>query len=531
MNSIQILDCTLRDGGYINNFEFGYSAIRNIIAKLAQSGIDIIECGFLVSGSNDLNQTLFLSVESLKQYIGAKKPNVLYVAMIQYGAISNEEISPCDGTSIDGIRLTFHEHEIDASFLLGEKLMEKGYKVFMQPVGTNTYTDYSLLELIKRINMMKPYAFYLVDTLGTMYKKDLLRMFYLIDHNLDKSIIVGFHSHNNLQLSFSNAQELILLNSPREIILDSSVFGMGRGAGNLCTELLIQYINENIHRNYEIVPILEIIDTHINSIYAKYTWGYSVPYYIASINNCHPNYAAYLINKQTIAIKDIDAIIKSIDNSKRTLYDEAYITELYLSYQKHTIDDSDSLRELENIFADRPILIMAPGKSLNTEREAILDYIEKEKPLVCSINFVPDTIDVDCVFISNLRRFNNIEEIHVKNEGKIVITSNIMTVGKEKCLIVNYSDYLNDESAISDNAGLMFLNLIRKLGVKNVVLSGFDGFSLSRSDNYFSDKLFTSTDNERLQDMNKAMSDRLHIMNKDMHITFLTKTIYGETNG
>jgi 4-hydroxy 2-oxovalerate aldolase len=531
MRNIKILDCTLRDGGYINNFEFGYSAIGNIIAKLAQSGIDIIECGFLVSGADNLNKTQFHDIASIRQYIGTKKPNILYVAMIQYGAISAEKIVPCDGTSIDGIRLTFHEHEIEDSFLLGEKLMEKGYKIFMQPVGTNTYTDYALLALIERINAMRPYAFYLVDTLGTMYKRDLLRMFYLIDHNLDKDIVVGFHSHNNLQLSFSNAQELILLNSTREIILDTSVFGMGRGAGNLCTELLIQYINENINHNYEIVPILEIIDTYVNPIYAKYTWGYSVPYYIASINNCHPNYAAYLVNKQTIAIKDIDTIIKSLDDNKRTLYDEAYITELYLSYQKHTVDDSASLQELRNVFDDQTILVLAPGKSIVAEQETILDYIEKEKPFVCSINFIPDSIKVDCVFISNLRRFNNIEEIHIENEGKIIVTSNIMTLKKENRIIINYADYLNSESAVSDNAGLIFLNLLYRLEVKNVVLGGFDGFSLNRSDNYFNDKLLTSTDNERLQEINKAISDRLRIINKDINISFLTQTIYSEING
>ena len=118
--------------------------------------------------------------------------------MIQYGAISIEEISDFDETSIDGIRLTFHQHEIDEAFVLGEKLMAKGYKVFMQPVGTMTYTDDALLALIKRINNLQPFAFYIVDTLGTMYKKDLLHMFYLVDGQLNKGIALGFHSHNNL---------------------------------------------------------------------------------------------------------------------------------------------------------------------------------------------------------------------------------------------------------------------------------------------------------------------------------------------
>ena len=212
MNRLSILDCTLRDGGYINEFHFGEQAMKSMVEKLSKAAVDIIECGFLKSGAFDKDRSLFGSIDSVKNVIGKKNPNLMYVAMIQYGAISNEEIGEFDGSSIDGIRLTFHEHEIDPSFALAEQLMEKGYKVFMQPVGTMTYTDAALLELIGRVNRLQPYAFYMVDTLGTMYKNDLLRMFYLVDHNLDKKIAVGFHSHNNLQLSFSNAQELMQLN-------------------------------------------------------------------------------------------------------------------------------------------------------------------------------------------------------------------------------------------------------------------------------------------------------------------------------
>ena len=203
----------------------------------------------------------------------------MYVAMIQYGKIGNDEITPYDGTSIDGIRLTFHEHEIDESFVMGKQLMDKGYKLFMQPVGTTTYSDEALLKLIARINELKPYAFYLVDTLGIMYKNDLLRMFYLIEHNLDKHITLGFHSHNNLQLSFANAQELMQLNTPRKLIIDSSVFGMGRGAGNLNTELVTQYINFNFGLKYNNIEIMEIIDEYIRPLSFQYKWGYDAAYY------------------------------------------------------------------------------------------------------------------------------------------------------------------------------------------------------------------------------------------------------------
>ena len=278
MRKLSVLDCTLRDGGYINQFKFGRKTITSIIGSLADAGIDIIECGFMRSGCSDEDCTLFDSAGSVEKYISGKKSNSLYVAMIQYGAISIDEIEDFTGRSIDGIRVTFHEHEIDGAFVLGSQLMDKGYKVFMQPVGTTAYEDEELIRLIKRINELKPYAFYMVDTLGKMYKNDLIRMFYIVDHNLDPRITLGFHSHNNLQMSFANAQELAQINTARNLIIDSSVMGMGRGAGNLNTELLIQYLNVSRGLKYDIFKIMSIIDQYIKPLSRIYKWGYDSAY-------------------------------------------------------------------------------------------------------------------------------------------------------------------------------------------------------------------------------------------------------------
>ena len=200
MRNVKILDCTLRDGGYINDFDFGQKNITQIIEKLSSASIEIIECGFLISKAVNKDCSLFQSISALRAVVGKKNHDTMYVAMIQFGHITNEEIEPYDGTSIDGVRITFHQHEIDEAFVLASQLMAKGYKVFIQPVGTATYSDKELLYLIFRVNSLLPFSFYIVDTLGTMYKNDMLRLFYLIDHNLNKKISIGFHSHNNLQL-------------------------------------------------------------------------------------------------------------------------------------------------------------------------------------------------------------------------------------------------------------------------------------------------------------------------------------------
>lgn len=525
MNRICILDCTLRDGGYINDFSFGSYAIRSIIQKLTQAGIDIIECGFLQSGCTDSDKSLFASVEQIKKYLPLKKTASMYVAMIQYGKISNEEISVCDGKSITGIRLTFHEHEMDDAFTLGQQLMDKGYKVFMQPVGTTTYTDDALLKLIGRINELRPFAFYMVDTLGTLYKSDLLRMFYLIDHNLKKNIVLGFHSHNNLQLSFANAQELLQINCNRSIVIDTSVYGMGRGAGNLCTELVTQYINENFVIRYNNISVLEIIDQFIKPLTLKFSWGYDIAYYISSTIRCHPNYATFLLGLQSLHVQDIFAILSMINSSKRALFDKEYIRELYLSYMSKTVEDTDTLSEIQKKIAGREVVLIAPGKTIETEHDKIVAYIEKNNCCVISINFIPQIFTVDMMFISNMKRFTDSEEIK-KEKIYTIATSNIDVNPEENIGIVNYGSFLNPDSRIVDNAGLMCINLLRKLECTKIRLAGFDGFNRNLTENYIQDNMMAPLELDRIVELNETISERLREIKTQIDLDFITHTWY-----
>lgn len=527
MKQISVLDCTLRDGGYINNFDFGKSVIDDMIDGLSKASIDIIECGFLKSGADDTDKTLFSSIESVREHIVEKSPNSMYVAMIQYGAIGIDEISDCDGTSVDGIRVTFHEHEIDPAFILGKQLMDKGYKVFMQPVGTTSYEDSALIDLIKRINALKPYAFYMVDTLGKMYKNDLLRMFYIVDHNLDQRIVLGFHSHNNLQMSFANAQELAQVNTTRNLIIDSSILGMGRGAGNLNTELLVQYLNINQGLKYDVFKIMNLMDQHIKPLSTKYKWGYDAAYYLAAVTDCHPNYASYLLNKQTLQIRDIGTILNGLDRGKRNLFDKAYIQEEYAKYMDHSIDDSDVCNALKEMIGKQRILLLAPGKSLRGETARINELISGGGFFTVSINFVPKDIKVNLAFISNMKRFSNAKDLPVNNGVRAVVTSNIENPG-EGFWIVNYSSYLNEESSIIDNAGIMCINLLKKIGARDFLLAGFDGFSENIKDNFYEESLQLDVEGERLARMNLAMADKIAQLRKQINITFIARSSYDE---
>ena len=527
MSNIQILDCTLRDGGYINDWNFGNRVIRKVLKRLSDAHIDIVECGFLSDIEYIPDKTIFNSVEQIASVL-PENSNSKYVAMVALGEkeISYEKIMECDKTFIFGIRLTFHKHEMERAFAYARNLMKKGYQVFIQPVGTCTYSDKELLELIEQVNQLQPYAFYIVDTLGTITGAELMRLFQLADNNLDEEIKIGFHSHNNLQLAFANAQELIRAFTDRKIILDASVFGMGRGAGNLCTELIAQYMNETLKTDYNVTALLEIVDNYLMGIKERHPWGYTIPYYIAAIYKCHPNYAIYLMNRQTLNVKDIERIIGSIPKEKRPLYDKECIAKLYNEYQAHSIVDKETIQRLKEKWKNKDILVLAPGRTLKLEEARIQEYIKRNHSYIITVNFNSSLYEADMIFISNLKRFEN-DLLNVSEWNKdIIITSNIRINGSDNMYIVNYTDYLNLDSMISDNAGLMLCKLLKRCGVKKIALAGFDGFETNNLQNYFDEDLINNVEVSALKVKTEKIRKQLRQLGEDMEIQFVTTSQY-----
>ena len=392
MANIKVLDCTLRDGGYINNWGFGEKCISKIFDNLIKSKVDYIECGFLRNSEYSIDKTVFNKIEEVNNVgVGASYNKTNLVAMIMFGQFPEEKLVPKNkNINLDTIRVTFKKHEINDVFKFFQKIKQCGYNVFVNPTNIDTYSDFELIELLDRVNLLQPYGFSIVDTKGVLKETDILRLYYLINNNLDKNIALCFHSHNNLQLSFSNAQCLMKVCKDRELIIDSTVFGMGRGAGNLCTELITQYINDNYNGNYDIIPILKIVDEQINPIFAKTPWGYSVPYYLAATNHCHPNYAKYLVDKQTVPVEFINNLLKSIPDNKKSIYDANLIKQLYLDKFSNVVDDSRTVEYMKNLLNGKKILILAPGKSLKEEKQKVDNFIEKENPFIISLNFIPE---------------------------------------------------------------------------------------------------------------------------------------------
>ena len=184
MATRELLDCTLRDGGYVNDWEFGHDKIVEIFERLVSSGVEFIEIGFLDERRDfDMNRTIFPNTESAnKIFAGLDKGNATVLGMIDYGTCGIENLQPAKDTFIDGIRVIFKEHLMYEALGFCNQVQDLGYKVFAQMVSVTTYTDEKLVEYAKACNKLKPFATSMVDTYGLLDEEHLLHIFCILDN-------------------------------------------------------------------------------------------------------------------------------------------------------------------------------------------------------------------------------------------------------------------------------------------------------------------------------------------------------------
>ncbi len=532
MNAIKILDCTLRDGGYVNNWDFDYKSAQYIVNKLNRAHIDIVEIGFLdETVESGFEKTKFRDMQECQKVIEENaKIQSEVVAMIMLGKFPEEKILLRTDTCIDGIRVCFKKSEMKEGIALARIVSERGYNAYLQPASVTDYTDEDMACLVDLANQIELKAFYIVDTYGLMKKEDVLHYFNLIDRELKKDVIIGFHSHNNLQLSFSNAQELLKADTERKILIDSSVFGMGRGAGNLCTELIANYVNEMYRSSkYDLLPIMETVDEYIAPLFKKYSWGYTVPYYIAAINKSHPNYATYLVDKQTIGVNAINTIIKSIPEEKKRNYDYELIKKLYIEYQGNEVDDEDTIAFLKGKLQDRKVLLLAPGKSISDYKKQIEELADQKKMILMSVNVVPDYKNLTMVFVSSMKRFENLKTLeNCNSEKNIIVTSNIQKEKEGKFRVVNYNSLINSNYAEIDNAGIMAIRLLLRVGIKEVFLAGFDGFRINGKASFYSESIVDMSNARSSNERNISTKKQLAEIAQQINLVFVTPSAYCE---
>ncbi len=534
MKNTQLLDCTLRDGAYLVDKKFGDNVIHGIVDGLVKAGIDCIEIGFLQDEGYGEGKTVYRNNEDAKKFIPKDKNGCLFTVLTDYGKFSMENLEECDPESIDAIRECFKKDERFAAVEACKKIKEKGYKLFVQPVDILGYTDEELIELIKMINEIEPYSFSIVDTFGSMYQEDLHRVFEIINHNLNPSCKIGFHSHNNMQLSNALSQEFVRMTvGIRDVVIDGTISGMGRGAGNTPIELIAQYLNTRWHYDYDMDVILDLIDNYMDNIRTKCTWGYTTPYFIAGCYGTHVDNIQYLTNKSSIRSKDIRAILDELGEFPRKRFNKDLIEQIYLKYLQSSDNAIDqNMDRLKSELFNRDILVIAPGHSTVKEKEKIQEYINNVNPIVISVGFVPNEFKVDYIYTSNVRRYNTLKEQESYKNNKKIISSNVKKISEdEQEYIIDYAKIAQQHGELIDNSAIMLLRLLDIIGVKSISIAGFDGYEYSPN-NYATEDLELSNVCENPNEINttiaKMFLDYLLTKQNDIPVEFLTSSRFNQ---
>ncbi|MBR6171943.1 MAG: aldolase catalytic domain-containing protein [Eubacterium sp.] len=525
-----LLDCTLRDGGYLNDWEFGHDNMVNIFDRVVTSGTDVIEIGFLDDRRVfDINRSIMPSTDCVEKIYGRlDRKNTLVVGMIDYGTCDISNIQPCEESYLDGIRVIFKKDKRVPAIDFCSQVVEKGYKVFVQLVSVSSYTDDELRDVAALANGIHPYAVSMVDTYGLLNPTELTHILEILDQELSPEIILGFHAHNNFQLGYINAVTVLEYQTKRDILVDGTLYGMGKSAGNAPLELIAMYMNEHFRKNYVVTEMQEAITSSILNFQQKSPWGYQLFYYIAASNKVHPNYVSHLMNKRTLSITAVNEILQKIPEDQKLEKNMKLIEQLYLDYQKEECDDTADLERLKGDLRGQEILIIGPGTTIRTHADQIRNYIKNNKPVIISINYIPAIIHPDYMFITNSSRYlQAATQIHAEENSdiKLIASSNLKRSSREFDYVVNYSRIIDEKAVFPDNSMCMLIRTLIHCGCRRVILAGLDGYSPDNVNYYDVSKAYSFL-KEKAEALNRYAIEFFASIQDRVDVRFLTPSAY-----
>ena len=318
---IKLLDCTLRDGGHVIDCHFGKEKIKDIVDSLGCSGCDIIELGFLRDDvSRGENDSIYADVKQAEGYCSDRNTTE-YALMVQEDQYDVRKLEEFDGR-IEHIRVSFHTYDKKEGLECARIVKEKGYKLHINPINFSGYNTEEKKYLLDAVNELNPHTFTIVDTFGSLLVRQLEEIYQLLGNYLETGICVGLHFHENLASSFALAQYYIMLNEgKREISIDCSIDGIGKIPGNLPIELIMDFLNRQEGKSYDIFALAQVNEAIIRGIKEKSPWGYSLPYALSAQRHIHRSYAAYAV-RMGMKPQEILNFLERIPREEGTLWSE-----------------------------------------------------------------------------------------------------------------------------------------------------------------------------------------------------------------
>ncbi|MBN1438335.1 MAG: aldolase catalytic domain-containing protein [Anaerolineales bacterium] len=288
---INVLDCTIRDGGLVNNSQFTDDFVRAVYQALAEAGVDYMEIGYKgdqkIYSPSEYGCWKHCQEEDIRRIVGENKTAIKLSAMADAERTNyHEDFLPKEKSVLDMIRVAAYIHQIPTALDMIKAAHDKGYETTLNLMSVSIVHDRELEEALEILSESEVDVLYIVDSFGALYSEEiqaLTRTFMKFAEASGKK--VGVHAHNNQQLAYANTIEALILGAS---YLDSTVAGLGRGAGNCATELLLGFLK---NPKFHLRPILRCIQEHFLPLRSEITWGYDIPLLITGQRNIHPRSA------------------------------------------------------------------------------------------------------------------------------------------------------------------------------------------------------------------------------------------------
>ena len=287
---IKVFDCTIRDGGLVNNYHFSDAFVKAHYETCVAAGVDYMEIGKNVSPTimsvDEYGPWNFCKEEDIRRIVGNNDTDMKIAVMADIGRSLKEELIPKKDSVVDMIRIATYIHQIPAAIELIEDAHAKGYETTVNIMAISKSFDDELDEVLAQLAKTPVNVIYIADSFGSFYPeqiKKLTEKYLKVAQESGKK--VGIHAHNNLQLAYANTLEAMIYGTS---FLDVTISGLGRGAGNCPLELLIGFLK---NPKYKLMPVLKFIEEFIVPLEKELDWGYSIPYMLTGQLNEHPRAA------------------------------------------------------------------------------------------------------------------------------------------------------------------------------------------------------------------------------------------------
>ncbi len=503
-HNVSILDCSIRDGGYINNWQFERKLVREVYRSISKAGVEIMEIGFRGTEKyfdrGKYGPWRFSDEDALRDVIrgidGAK-----IALMADFGKIELDDFLDAKDSAADIVRVAAHKDDLFKALNLLEKIKKKGYQASLNAMGYSNYTSGERKKIISALKRSDIDYIYVVDSYGSMFPNELEPALGPLLEIPD--IKVGFHPHNSLQMAFSNALEAIRCGAH---LIDSTFYGMGRGAGNLPTEIIVLYMELMGKKKYNVIPILNCIDTYFLPLRKEMEWGYQLPFMLSGMYKCHPSYAKGLVDLREYTIDDISKAMEFIRQRNPVGYSPGILKELIEGgligrlkpRGRHRGTAGKKYGRISvpylNRHEGRDFLILANGPTLKDHREKINVFIKKIDPVILGANNLSGLFAPHYHAFNNKRRFMNYIDT-VASGSKLLLSqhfseSMVKEYTDRDYEKLYYKDVLNAEFDIKEGTietncrtiSTLLIGVAISMGAKRIFVAGMDGYLGHASD-------------------------------------------------